>query len=66
MLVFMRYRGEKSVITVPPSDVPTRIEVMVVDVLPGKARLGFDAPRDVAIHRDEIQAEIDREGSRRP
>lgn len=37
------------------------IKVMVVEVRPGKVRLGFEAPRGVAIHREEIQDLIDQQ-----
>ena len=36
-----------------------RIEVKVLEIRGDKVRLGFAAPRDVVIHRGEIQAEID-------
>ncbi len=38
------------------------IEVMVIDIRGnGKVRLGITAPRDVSVHRKEIQEQIDRE-----
>jgi len=40
-----------------------RIRVVVVDVRGDKVRLGFEADRDVTIHRREIQRAIEREES---
>lgn len=37
------------------------IYVTVVDIRGDKVRLGFDAPRDIPIHRQEIYEEIQRE-----
>lgn len=54
MLLLGRREQEKAFIDVPPSDTPTRIEVLVVDMQRGKVRLGFTAPRSVAIHREEL------------
>jgi carbon storage regulator len=34
------------------------IEVYVVDVRGGTVRLGFKAPREVAIHREEVYKQI--------
>ncbi len=39
------------IITVPPSDTPTDIHVMLSETRGPKALLGFDAPREVAIDR---------------
>lgn len=36
-----------------------RIEVKVLEVRGDKVKLGFAAPRDVRIHREEIQRERD-------
>lgn len=35
------------------------IRVLVVDIRGDRVRLGVDAPKDVTIHREEIQLEID-------
>jgi carbon storage regulator len=61
MLILSRHREEKVIIT---AGVYT-IEVMVVEMRGDKVRLGFTAHDDVTIHREEIQARIDREGSGR-
>ena len=37
------------------------IEVMVLEVRGDQVRLGINAPRDVTVHRDEVQAEISRQ-----
>jgi len=35
------------------------IRVQVVDIRGDKIRIGIDAPRNVSVHREEIQLEID-------
>lgn len=37
------------------------VRVRIVEIRGDKVRLGFDAPDDVTIHRDEVWAEIQRE-----
>jgi carbon storage regulator CsrA len=54
MLVLSRKRDEKLTLTVPPSDQPTIIEVTVVEVQKSKVRLGMQAPKEVAIARNEL------------
>ena len=61
MLVLSRHRNEKVFITVPKSDQPILIEVLIVEVHGDKVRVGFDAPLAVKIHREEVQQRIDRE-----
>lgn len=56
MLILTRKQDEKIVITTPDG---IRITVMVVAIRGDKVRLGIEAPKDVAIHREEIQAAID-------
>jgi carbon storage regulator len=51
MLVLSRKRGER--IVIGPD-----IELMVVGIHGNRVRLAFDAPRDVAIHRQEIYRRI--------
>lgn len=60
MLVLSRRCSESLVFTLPNGD---RITVQVTEIkLTGHAvRLGIDAPKDVTIHRKEIQDVIDRE-----
>jgi carbon storage regulator len=38
-----------------------RIIVTVVEIRPNLVRLGFDCPREVTVHRGEVQAAIDAE-----
>lgn len=59
MLVLNRKSGETVTVTVPPSSEPTRVQVTLVDIRHGKARIGFAAPKSVAIHRQEVQDQID-------
>ncbi len=40
------------------------IDVIVVDIRGDKVRLGIVAPKNVAVHRDEIYRAIQREGLR--
>ena len=47
MLVLTRRKGERIIIA-------DQIEVLVIAVQGNQVRLGFEAPRDVAIHREEI------------
>lgn len=57
MLVLSRKISEEVVITV--GDVVIRC--MVIELKNDKVRIGFDAPKDVKIHRLEIQDIVDRE-----
>ena len=57
MLVLSRKKNESVIITVGDQ----RIRVMVIEIRGDKARLGFAAPKDVTIHREEIQSEVDAE-----
>jgi carbon storage regulator len=54
MLVLSRQRDQSVII----DDV---IEVRVVDIRGDKVRLGFNAPRNISIHRKEVHDEIRRE-----
>lgn len=56
MLVLSRQRAEQIVID-------GRIVVTVVEIRGDKVRLGIDAPKDVPVHREEVQREIDREAA---
>jgi carbon storage regulator len=61
MLVLSRKKDEGIVITVPPSDQPTRIRVLQAEIRGDKSRIGIAAPPEVAIHRDEVQQAIESE-----
>ena len=37
-----------------------RFHVVVLEIRGDKVRLGVEAPREVAVHRDEVQRAIDR------
>lgn len=54
MLIITRKVGESVVIG-------NEIRVKVLDLTQGSVRLGFDAPSDVSIYRDEIHEEIARD-----
>ena len=56
MLVLSRRRGEKIIITTPGG---VRVVVIVIAIRGDNVRMGFEAPDDVSIHREEVQAEID-------
>jgi len=54
MLILTRHVGESIIIN-------DNIEVKVLGIKGNQVRLGFVAPDDVIIHREEIQQRIDRE-----
>jgi sRNA-binding carbon storage regulator CsrA len=54
MLFLTRRVGGKVIITVPPSQEATVVEVELVRLTAEQARLAFDAPDDVVIDREEI------------
>jgi carbon storage regulator CsrA len=54
MLVLTRKPGEYVRITVPPSQEPTQISVCLVDVAGSRTRIGFLAPKDSIIGREEL------------
>jgi carbon storage regulator len=58
VLVLTRRPNETIIIT-PPGCEPIRI--VVVEVRGDKARLGIEAPRQVTVHRQEVQDAIDRQ-----
>ena len=56
MLVLSRKKGERVVIG-------ENINVIVVEVRGDRVRLGFEAPREIPIHRSEVKAAIDAEAA---
>lgn len=58
MLVLSRHRNERIVIDTKPEP----IILTVVDIRGDKVRLGIDAPRDIAVHREEVYDAIKRNG----
>ena len=54
MLVLSRKQNEAVVIN-------ENIKITVVAIRGDKVRLGIEAPRDVPVHREEVQKEIDLE-----
>jgi carbon storage regulator len=41
-----------------------RIQICIVEVRGDKVRIGITAPREISVHRREVQEEIDRESLR--
>ncbi|MCH2210215.1 MAG: carbon storage regulator CsrA [Fuerstiella sp.] len=58
MLVLSRKKDEKIVIG-------ENITLMVIEIRGDKVRLGIDAPRDVAVHREEVFDAIRRESEQK-
>ena len=58
MLVLSRKKDEKIVIG-------ENITLMVIEIRGDKVRLGIDAPRDVAVHREEVYDAIKREAGQK-
>lgn len=57
ILVLSRKKNEGITITGPDKK---PVHLVVVEIRGDKVRLGIDAPKDVAVHRDEVQNAIDR------
>jgi len=57
MLVLSRKKDERIM-------VGDDVVITVVDIRGDKVRLGFDAPRDVEVHREEVYEAIKRDGRR--
>lgn len=57
MLVLTRHIDQRVILTLPDG---RRGAVVVVEAHGGKARLGFEFPADVQIHRENVQARVDR------
>lgn len=53
MLVVKRRNGSDTFITVPPSAEPTQIVVKVIETTYDWTKLGFIAPQEVKILRDD-------------
>lgn len=54
MLALTRKISETVVLTIPPSNTETKVIVKVVMADAQKVRLGFEAPREVIIVREEL------------
>jgi sRNA-binding carbon storage regulator CsrA len=60
MLVLARKRQQRVFLTVPPSNKETRIEVLVIDFRGSdEVRIGFAAPDEVLILRDDAKLNPD-------
>lgn len=57
MLVLSRLVGQKIRIN-------DDIVIQVVEITPGKVRLGFEAPDSVSVHRQEVYDQIQKERSK--
>jgi carbon storage regulator CsrA len=55
MLVLTRKTKEGILISLPDG---TEVRIEVLDIKAGRVRLGFDAPRDCRIKREELQPEF--------
>jgi carbon storage regulator len=58
LLVLTRTKEEKIVIG-------DDVTVMIVDIIGGKVRLGIEAPRHIAVHRQEVYDAIQRRAQER-
>lgn len=59
MLVLSRQREETIVIA------DGLIRITIVDIRGDKVRIGIDAPKDIAVHREEVWDAIQRENARK-
>jgi carbon storage regulator CsrA len=57
MLVFSRKKEQNVIITVAGK----KITIKVIDIGLNSIKLGFEADRDVIIHREEVQEQVDAE-----
>lgn len=62
MLILGRQTDERIVITTPSGD---ELEVTVVGIKGNRVRLGFEAPKQYAVHRKEVQDQIKRHAPRK-
>ena len=58
MLVLTRFTSERVILRTPHGEV---ITMTLIEAGHGRARLGFDAPIDVSVHREEIDVQRERE-----
>ena len=56
MLILTRRVGESAITTHPDG---TQVEVVILGVKGNQVRVGFKAPKEVSVHREEIQARVD-------
>ena len=52
MLVITRQRGQKLFLTTPSGE---RITICVVSINGSNVRIGIDAKREIAVHRDDMK-----------
>jgi len=57
MLVLSR-KSRESVVVGGISAVDRKLVVTVLEIVGGRVRLGFDAPPDIAVHREEVWERI--------
>jgi carbon storage regulator CsrA len=62
MLILSRFPGQRVVV----GEGPGAVVVTVAEVKPGRVLLGFDAPPDVRIDREEVRAAKNRAARTRP
>ncbi len=63
MLVLSRKRGENVVVVTPSGE---QITICVIEIRGDRARMGFEAPKEYAIHREELMQAIHAEQSAQP
>ena len=51
MLIFTRFEGDRAIV----DDI---IRVTIVEVQGGRVRLGFEAPKNVVIHRENVWEKV--------
>lgn len=56
MLVLSRHRDES--IIIPLTD-GVRLRITVIEIRGDKVRIGIDAPPNIPVNREEVQAQID-------
>jgi carbon storage regulator CsrA len=58
MLTLSRKKGESVVVTAPDG---TQLRMSIYKIDGGKVKLTFDGPKEMAVHRFEVQQKIDRQ-----